>query len=47
VVVDPSLKEEAAMRGMLTVCLNPQGELCALQKAGGVAVSTSQIMRCV
>lgn len=46
-VVDPGLKEEAASSGGLTVTLNPHGELCAVQKARGVGLPTSEIMRCI
>ncbi|KAK3234918.1 hypothetical protein CYMTET_54850, partial [Cymbomonas tetramitiformis] len=47
VVVDPSMKEEAAMSGSMTVCLNPHEELCTVQKGGGVAISPAQLMRCI
>ncbi|GAB4822397.1 hypothetical protein N2152v2_009443 [Parachlorella kessleri] len=46
-VVDPSLKEEAASSGGLTVTLNLHGELCAVQKAKGVGLPASEIMRCI
>ena len=46
-VVDPNLKEEAAMGGRLTLTLNTQGEVCAVQKGGGVAVTHGEIMRCM
>jgi exosome complex component RRP45 len=46
-VIDPSLKEEAASSGGMTVTINPHGELCAVQKARGVGLAPSEIMRCV
>lgn len=46
-VVDPGLKEEAASSGGLTVTVNPHGELCAVQKASGVGLPPSEIMRCI
>ena len=46
-VLDPSLKEEAAMAGRLTVTLNENEEVCALHKSGGVAVRGGEIMRCL
>jgi hypothetical protein len=46
-VADPSLKEEAASSGGLTVTLNPHGELCAVQKARGVGLPAAEIMRCI
>jgi len=42
--VDPNLKEEV-MGGRLTITINAQGDICAVQK-GGVGVSSSEIMRC-
>lgn len=47
VAVDPTLKEQAACRGQVTITVNPQGEICALQKADGIGLSASQIMRCI
>ena len=46
-IVDPSLKEEAAMQGGITLIVNPNKEVCAVHKAGGVAISSSQLFRCV
>ncbi|GAX79778.1 hypothetical protein CEUSTIGMA_g7218.t1 [Chlamydomonas eustigma] len=46
-VVDPSLKEEAAMQGSATIMVNPNREVCAVHKAGGVGLSSSQLFRCV
>jgi hypothetical protein len=45
--MDPSLQEEAAAEGALTLVLNPHGELCAAQKADGVGLDRDQLMRCV
>lgn len=35
------------MRGRLTVILNIHGDICAIQKGGGVGVTSSDIMRCL
>ncbi|KAG6549129.1 hypothetical protein Mapa_009355 [Marchantia paleacea] len=45
--LDPSVKEEAVMGGRLTVTVNSQGDVCAIQKGGGVGVRSSEIMRCI
>jgi hypothetical protein len=45
--LDPTLKEQAACQGQVTITVNPQGEICALQKADGIGVTASQVMRCV
>eukprot|EP00897_Mesotaenium_endlicherianum_P003395 jgi/Mesen1/3083/ME000183S02134 len=45
-VIDPSLKEEAVMGGRLTFTVNAHGEICAVQKGGGVPVTSSEILRC-
>jgi len=45
--MDPSLQEEAAADGSLTLVLNPHGEICAVQKADGVGLDTHQLMTCV
>ncbi len=47
VVIDPSLKEEAAMQGSATIMVNPSKEVCAVHKAGGVGLNSSQLFRCV
>ncbi|XP_049848526.1 uncharacterized protein LOC126315317 [Schistocerca gregaria] len=44
-VVDPSWKEERVMSGKLSVTLNTQNELCAIQKVGGLALSKSSILQ--
>ncbi|CAM6021921.1 unnamed protein product [Sphagnum balticum] len=46
-VLDPSLKEELVMGGRLTFTVNTHGEVCAVQKGGGVGVSASELMRCL
>lgn len=46
-VVDPLAQEEATASGRFTVTTNPYGEVCAAQKARGVGVSPSQLMRCI
>ncbi|KAI5061970.1 hypothetical protein GOP47_0022509 [Adiantum capillus-veneris] len=47
VVMDPSYKEELVMKGRLTVTMNVHGDICAVQKGGGVGVSSGEIMRCL
>ncbi|KAL4427701.1 hypothetical protein ABPG75_001790 [Micractinium tetrahymenae] len=47
IAVDPSLKEEAAAAGKLTVTQNAFGELCSLQKIEGCGLGAPQLMRCV
>ncbi|MCO5603313.1 hypothetical protein L7F22_057462 [Adiantum nelumboides] len=46
-VMDPSYKEELVMKGRLTVIMNIHGDICAIQKGGGVGVSSAEIMRCL
>jgi exosome complex component RRP45 len=46
-VLDPNLKEEEVMGGRITITINSQGEICAVQKGGGVGVSASELMRCI
>lgn len=46
VVLDPNYKEEAVMGGRMTISMNTHGDVCAVQKGGGVGVSQSEIMRC-
>eukprot|EP01116_Phalansterium_solitarium_P024287 TRINITY_DN8866_c0_g1_i1.p1 TRINITY_DN8866_c0_g1~~TRINITY_DN8866_c0_g1_i1.p1 ORF type:complete len:390 (-),score=153.13 TRINITY_DN8866_c0_g1_i1:8-1177(-) len=45
-VVDPALKEEAVMDGRMTLTINAHMEMCAIQKAGGTAVTTALLMQC-
>lgn len=35
------------MGGRLTVTVNSQGDVCAIQKGGGVGVRSSEIIRCI
>lgn len=46
-MVDPNLKEEEVMGGRITITVNSQGEICAVQKGGGVGVSANELMRCI
>ena len=41
-VVDPSLKEEAAAAGTLTVVVNTHSDLCSLNKTSGAGISITQ-----
>jgi exosome complex component RRP45 len=47
VVIDPSQYEEAVMGGRMTATLNTNGEVCAIQKAGGEGIIQSVIMQCL
>lgn len=47
VVIDPSHLEEAIMGGKLTATLNTNGDVCAIQKAGGEGVMQSVVMQCL
>ncbi|XP_076937941.1 exosome complex component RRP45A-like isoform X1 [Bidens hawaiensis] len=47
VVVDPTHYEEAVMGGSMTATLNTNGDVCAIQKAGGVGVLQTVIMQCL
>ncbi|KAK3000529.1 hypothetical protein RJ639_022085, partial [Escallonia herrerae] len=46
-VVDPTHYEEAVMGGRMTATVNINGDVCAIQKAGGVGVMHSVIMQCL
>lgn len=46
-MIDPSYKEEAVMRGRMTATINSNGDVCAIQKAGGEGVMSSVIMQCL
>ncbi|XP_057479380.1 exosome complex component RRP45A-like isoform X1 [Actinidia eriantha] len=46
-VIDPTHYEEAVVSGRMTATLNTNGEVCAIQKAGGVGVLHSVIMQCL
>ncbi|MCO5605280.1 hypothetical protein L7F22_059462 [Adiantum nelumboides] len=47
VVMDPTYKEELLMRGRLTIILNVDGDICAIQKAGGIGVNSCDILHCL
>ncbi|KAI5673917.1 hypothetical protein M9H77_14281 [Catharanthus roseus] len=47
VVIDPTHFEEAVMGGRMTATVNTNGDVCAIQKAGGVGVMHSVIMQCL
>ncbi|XP_071709392.1 exosome complex component RRP45B-like isoform X2 [Rutidosis leptorrhynchoides] len=47
VVIDPTHYEEAVMGGSMTATLNTNGDVCAIQKAGGDGVLQSVIMQCL
>lgn len=46
-VIDPTYKEEAIMGGRITTTLNSNGDVCAVQKAGGCGVSSNVILECL
>lgn len=46
-MIDPSYKEEAVMGGRMTATINSNGDVCAIQKAGGEGVVSSVIMQCL
>ncbi|KAG5253825.1 protein RRP45A [Salix suchowensis] len=46
-VVDPTHSEEAVMAGRLIATVNANGDICAIQKAGGEGVPQSAIMHCL
>lgn len=47
VVLDPSYLEEQLSTGTVTLALNPQKEICVVNKSGGVPLSIDEIMRVV
>ncbi|XP_058070291.1 exosome complex component RRP45A-like isoform X2 [Magnolia sinica] len=47
VVIDPTHNEEAIMGGRMTVTMNANSDVCAVQKAGGEGVMQSVIMQCL
>ncbi|XP_076915210.1 exosome complex component RRP45A-like [Bidens hawaiensis] len=47
VVIDPTHYEAAVMGGSMTATLNTNGDVCAIQKAGGDGVSQTVIMQCL
>ncbi|XP_004240124.2 exosome complex component RRP45A [Solanum lycopersicum] len=46
-VIDPTHHEEAVMGGRMSVTLNANGDVCAIQKAGGHGVLQSVVMQCL
>lgn len=46
-MVDPTHFEEAVMGGRMTATVNANGDVCAIQKAGGDGVMQSVIMQCL
>lgn len=46
-MIDPTHHEEAVMGGRMTTTLNANGDICAIQKAGGEGVLQSVIMQCL
>ncbi|XP_042486428.1 exosome complex component RRP45A-like isoform X2 [Macadamia integrifolia] len=47
VAIDPTHYEEAVMGGKMTATLNSNGDVCAVQKAGGEGIMQSVIMQCL
>ncbi|XP_057522913.1 exosome complex component RRP45B-like isoform X1 [Amaranthus tricolor] len=47
VVIDPTQFEEAIMKSRMTATLNTNGDICAIQKGGGVGVIPSVVMQCL
>ncbi|MDP2435234.1 MAG: hypothetical protein Q8P67_05785, partial [archaeon] len=45
-IVDPTWKEEQAMEGSLVITMNKHGEICALQKSGGLPLDCTQVVQC-
>ncbi|KAH3746163.1 ribosomal protein S5 domain 2-type protein [Pelomyxa schiedti] len=45
-VVDPLNKEERVAEGQMTICANKFGEICFVQKNGGVPIDVKTIFRC-
>ena len=45
--MDPSYREELVMKGRLTVTMNVHGDICTVQKGGGIGIRSSEIMRCL
>ena len=46
-VIDPTQLEESVMTGRMTATLNANGDVCAIQKAGGEGVYHRVIMHCL
>lgn len=47
VVLDPNYLEEQLSTGLMTLALNPQKEICVVNKSGGVPLSIDEIMKVV
>ncbi|CAH9128615.1 unnamed protein product [Cuscuta epithymum] len=47
VVIDPTHYEEVVMGARMTATLNANGDVCAIQKAGGDGIMQSVIMQCL
>ncbi|XP_031121397.1 exosome complex component RRP45A-like [Ipomoea triloba] len=47
VVIDPTHFEEAVMGARMTATLNANGDVCAIQKAGGDGIVQAVIMQCL
>lgn len=46
-VMDPDLEEQNAAEGIISVAVNTHGEICSIEKSGGVALSPECIIQCV
>lgn len=47
IFIDPTDLEQATSHGLLMISVTPQGEVCAVQKADGCGMSTSNIIWCM
>lgn len=45
--MDPTYQEESVMTGRMTATVNANGDVCAIQKAGGQGVLQKLIMHCL
>ena len=46
-MIDPTYLEESVMVGRITMTMNSNGELCAVQKAGGEGILPHVISQCL
>ncbi|XP_038999072.1 exosome complex component RRP45B-like isoform X1 [Hibiscus syriacus] len=46
-LIDPTHNEEAVMGGRMTMTVNANGDICAIQKGGGEGVPQRVIMKCL
>lgn len=46
-MIDPTHHEESVMTGRMTATLNANGDVCAVQKAGGEGMFQRVIMHCL